>query len=117
MTTKEQKAPADFAAGLGARALHCRELGHNWRPLTATWDPKARVFDRSLRCPSCQTIRRQVLSQRGEVLGNRYEYPPGYLAQQLTEHPGIANMRALFRLEAVTRFLDKPSHLQNAGAA
>lgn len=115
--TAELVSPERFAHGLTDKQLHCRELGHNWRPLAASYDTQARVFDRRLRCPTCRTERVQVLSRRGEVVSNRYVYPKGYLAQQLDEHPGISSMRATFRLEAVHRFLDNVTHLQQAGAA
>jgi len=94
----------DFAAGLTNAFLQCRELGHQWRPNTVTFDGKAKVFDRSLRCPSCRTIRRQVLTTAGHVLRNAYDYPDGYLSKHLT--PGTYS-RDVFRLEALTRFLDK----------
>jgi hypothetical protein len=109
--------PSQFATGLSDKQLHCRELGHNWRPLTATYDRTAHVFDRRLRCPTCRTERVQMLSQRGEVLSNRYVYPKGYLAQSLSDHPGIGAMRATFRLEAVTRFLGNVTQLHQNGAA
>lgn len=109
--------PTHFAEGLGDRALHCRELGHNWRPLTAAWDRKARVFDRRLRCPSCRTERVQVLSQRGEIVSSHYVYPKGYLAQSLSDHPGIGALRATFRLEAVHRFLDNVTQLPTENGA
>jgi|KBSMisStandDraft_5_1062788.scaffolds.fasta_scaffold38380_3 hypothetical protein len=111
----ELVSPERFAGGLTDRQLHCRELGHNWRPMTASFDAKARVFDRRLRCSTCRTERVQMLSNRGEVLANRYIYPKGYLAQSLSEHPGIGAMRATFRLEAVHRFLDNVT--QQNGAA
>jgi hypothetical protein len=94
----------DFAADLSNAFLQCRELGHQWRPRTASFDPSAQVFDRSLRCPSCKTIRRQVLTSSGHVLRNAYDYPDGYLSKHLT--PGTYS-RDVFRLEALTRFLDK----------
>lgn len=94
--------PETFAAGLSARVLHCRELGHSWRPLTVRWDPKARVYDRRLRCSSCHTIRSQQLDRRGDVIANGYQYPTGYLASNVTEHI----TRTTFRLEALNRFLE-----------
>lgn len=96
--------PVDtFAARLSDRVLHCRELGHTWRPLVATWEPESRSFHRALRCPSCHTERRQVLSSRGHVVSNSYVYPKGYLA---TNVDGIVGGRDAFRLEAVIRTLD-----------
>lgn len=92
-----------FVHGLNARVLHCRELGHVWRPSTVTHDTSARVYDRRLRCTSCHTVRVQILSERGHVVGNRYVYPDGYLASGVE---GIGQSRDLFRLEAVQRFLE-----------
>lgn len=96
--------PVDtFAARLSDKVLRCRELGHQWRPLVAAWEPESRTFHRALRCPSCHTERRQVLSSRGHVVSNAYVYPTGYLAQHVE---GIVGGRDAFRLEAVIRTLD-----------
>jgi len=100
----KERVPVDtFAARLSDKALHCRELGHVWRPLTASWEAEARAFHRRLRCSSCRTERVQVLSARGGVLTNRYVYPAGYLA---THVDGMTGARDLFRLEAIIRTLD-----------
>lgn len=97
--------PVDtFAARLTDRVLRCRELGHQWRPLVARWEPESRSFHRALRCPSCHTERRQVLSAHGAVVSNAYVYPKGYLA---TNVDGIVGGRDVFRLEAVIRTLDE----------
>ena len=91
---------ASFAAGLSGSQLHCRELGHNWRALTAHWDGEARCFDRRLRCTHCRTVRVQMLSGRGGVLSNRYIYPEGYLAKDVEATRGS---RDAYRLEALAR--------------
>lgn len=91
-----------FVSGLGDKVLHCRELGHTWRPLTVSWDKEAKAYDRRLRCPSCRTVRIQLLSQYGHVLGNRYQYPEGYLAHGV---PVGQTGRDRFRQEALERFL------------
>lgn len=97
--------PVDtFAARLPDKALHCRELGHTWRPLVASWEAEARAFHRRLRCASCRTERVQVLSARGHVLSNRYDYAAGYLATNVT---GMTGARDMFRLEAILRTLDE----------
>jgi hypothetical protein len=93
---------AEFASGLSDRWLACRELGHTWKPLTVTWASKENVYDRQLRCPSCRTVRRQVLSRQGHVLRNSYIYPDGYLAKGLESG---TYSRDLFRLEAVVRYV------------
>ena len=98
--------PVDtFAARLPDKLLRCRELGHQWRPLVATWEAESRSFHRALRCPSCHTERRQVLSSRGHVISNSYVYPRGYLA---TNVEGVGQGgRDVFRLESVIRTLDE----------
>lgn len=96
--------PVDtFAARLSDRALHCRELGHVWRPLTASWEPESRSFHRALRCSSCHTERRQILTAHGGVVSNSYVYPRGYLA---TNVEGVGGHRDAFRLEAIIRTMD-----------
>lgn len=93
-----------FAARLSDKALHCRELGHTWRPLIARWEAESRSFHRRLRCPSCRTERVQVLNSGGHVISNHYLYPDGYLA---TRVEGMVGGRDRFRLEAVVRSLDE----------
>jgi len=95
-----------FAAGLSDRFLRCRELGHQWRPHAAAYDPKAGVYDRVLRCGGCRTTRHQVLNSRGHVISNHYRYPENYLAKNLERG---SYSRDVFRLEAVVRFIDHSS--------
>lgn len=99
----EEVALDTFVAGLSDRLLHCRELGHTWKPLTVRWDGEARAYDRRLRCPSCRTVRIQLLDQHGHVVQNRYDYPEGYLATGVTVGTGH---RDRYRVEAVQRFLE-----------
>jgi len=94
-----------FAQGMTDKQLHCRELGHEWRHHTATWDQKARVFDRALRCRNCGTVRRQILDSRGHVIRNGYRYTEGYLATKVMNREGLS--RDVFRLEALTRILEQ----------
>lgn len=97
--------PVDtFAARLTDKVLRCRELGHQWRPLVATWEPDSRTFHRALRCPSCHTERRQVLNAHGGVVSNGYVYPAGYLATNV--EGGHGGARDVYRLEAVVRTMD-----------
>ena len=94
-----------FAQSMTDKQLHCRELGHEWRHHTATYDTKARVFDRSLRCRNCGTVRHQVLNSRGHVIANGYKYAEGYLATKVMNRDGLS--RDVFRLEALTRILEQ----------
>ena len=94
-----------FAVDLPDKMLHCRELGHVWAALTASWDKSSRTFDRSLKCRNCPTIRRQVLTERGHVVANSYRYPPGYLATEVQDRSQLS--RDVFRLEAMNRWFAK----------
>jgi len=110
-TEPELRDAPSFAQSLNDKQLHCRELGHEWRDHTVTWDAKASVFDRALRCRNCHTIRRQTLDRRGHVLRNGYQYTEGYLASKVVNREGLT--RDVFRLEALTRWLE--SNNQKAG--
>lgn len=101
----ETVTPDVFAARLTDAALHCRELGHTWRPMTARWEPESRSFHRRLRCSKCRTERVQLLSSRGHVVSNHYVYPDGYLAKNV--EGGLTGRRDVYRLEAVIRSLDE----------
>lgn len=102
MSKSEAISVDTFAAGLGERVLHCRELGHVWRPLSVGWDQSAKAYDRRLRCSSCRTVRVQVITGTGGIVSNRYEYADGYLAKGV--EVGRGN-RDVFRAEALSRFL------------
>lgn len=90
-----------FASSLSDRVLHCRELGHSWRALTARWDPESQSYDRRLRCSQCRTVRVQLLTERGHVISNRYIYADGYLATNVDGR----NDRDVFRRVALERLL------------
>lgn len=94
-----------FVHGLTEGYLACRELGHQWQPFTATYDETARVIDRRLRCRRCKTQRSQLITMAGHVISNHYKYAEGYQAKNVEK--GVRYSRDLFRLEAVTRFLEK----------
>lgn len=94
-----------FARTLPEALLQCRELGHAWRAHTASWNASARVYDRSLRCQRCATLRVETLSKRGEILTRHYEYPDGYLSQDLGRIVGSG--RDVLRRESLTRQLEK----------
>jgi len=102
-----------FAASMSDKQLHCRELGHEWRDHTVAWDAKARVFDRALRCRQCGSIRRQVLDRRGHVIRNGYKYADGYLATKVMNRADLS--RDVFRLEALTRWLEHNNKEPKAG--
>lgn len=93
----------EFAGGLPQGFLECRELGHAWRPHTASWNADSRSFDRTLRCTRCRTLRVEVLSPRGEVLSRHYVYPESYLAANLGRITGTG--RDVLRRESLSRQL------------
>src|SRR5262245_5266885 len=77
---------AAFASQLPENFLLCREMGHNWRPWAAQWNPDEQCFDRTLRCTRCKCKRNQSLSNSGAVVASNYEYPDGY------EHKGFGRI-------------------------
>jgi hypothetical protein len=95
--------PESFAAGLSDRWLHCRELGHTWRPWGVSWERKARAYVRTVRCSGCRTERHMVVDSHGHVISSHYTYPTGYTAAGVTK--GLR--RDTFRLEAINRELIK----------
>ncbi len=103
--------PETFAKGLPSRQLHCRELGHVWRDFTVQWDPAGRCYLRNLRCSSCHCVRHQVIDGSGTALKNSYSYPEGYLAKNVDERVD----RSVFRIEAITRFLERTKPETKAG--
>lgn len=92
-----------FAEALPDKYLHCRELGHLWRPYKAGRHPDG-GFERTLRCNRCYTKRVQDLSSRGMVLTNRYIHPEGYLSEGVGRIVGEG--RGLLRLESIKRVLN-----------
>ena len=93
-----------FAANLSDRWLHCRELGHTWRPWGARDEPSSRCYVRTTRCSQCRTERHWIIDYRGHVVSSHYTYPDGYLAKHV--EPGYS--RDTFRLEAVVREIAAP---------
>lgn len=106
----------DFAAGLSISHLHCRELGHNWRPWVARWDGEHNAYERALRCTRCKTQRWETIGSTGAKLGAHYKYPDGYTAQ-----PGMGRIvgegRDALRLESLGRALVTLDNSQDAHAS
>jgi hypothetical protein len=95
-----------FAHTLSDKQLACRELGHVWRPWAVEVVREGRSlggYVRIFKCNQCRTERRQVLDTSGHVVQNGYNYATGYLA----DHVERGFSRDTFRLEAVTRWLDR----------
>lgn len=95
---------AAFAQTLKESFLYCREMGHNWRPLSAGRF-KDGGYERILRCSRCRTERHQEITARGVVFSNKYVHPEGYL------HKGMGRIvgdgRGLLRLESIRRIVAK----------
>lgn len=94
----------DFAEELSDAHLHCRELGHLWRPHSAG-RYKDGGFERVLRCNRCRTRRQQTLTGAGMVQTNKYIYPDGYQAKGLGRIVGEG--RGILRIASITRVIDK----------
>lgn len=98
----------EFAEMLPERFLYCREMGHNWRPYSAGHYKDGGGFERTLRCTRCRTRRVQVITDRGVVLKNRYEYPDGYSAPTgMGQAARAGEGRGLLRLESIRRIVAK----------
>lgn len=93
---------AGFAHGLSISHLHCREMGHNWRPWVARYDEEHNSYERALRCTRCRTERWEDIGLSGAKLGTRYVYPDGYTAPAGMGRI-VGEGRDSLRLESVTR--------------
>lgn len=70
-------------ADISSDFVLCRDLTHSWQPFTAAviknGVTQRKEIHRVLTCQRCATKRTQRLSSRGEILGNSYSYPQGYV--------------------------------------
>ena len=98
----QQATVRDFASGLPEKFLHCRDLGHNWKPYTAG-RYRDGGYQRTLRCTRCRTRKVQELSSRCAVMSTRYEHPDGYLLKGLGHITGDG--RNVLRAEAIGRLI------------
>lgn len=92
-----------FIQGLPDEFLACRRLGHPWRHSTV--EREGRGFIETLVCPTCDMRRVDKLDRRAHLIGRHYVPPEGYAAHHVEGLKG----RDGFRLEAVTRLLDRGS--------
>lgn len=90
----------DFA-DLPDQFLPCREISHQWVPLSASWDDEARIYLRSLRCRICHTRKHQRLLPDGHIASSKMEYPDGYLVK------GQGRMRTWQRDELRLRLVNR----------
>lgn len=92
-----------FAEALPDSFLHCRELGHLWRPYSGGRHSDGTGFSRILKCYRCKTKREQEIDSRGMILANKYIYPEGYqvegLGRIIGEGRGVLRLQSLSRLK------------------
>jgi hypothetical protein len=93
-----------WAQQLDDNKLLCRDLGHSWRPTTAQYDSKQRIFTQAFRCARCETLRQRTLSQHGDILAAAYRYSTGYVAPKGSGSLS-ASARSSLRLISVGRLL------------
>ena len=93
-----------WAHALTDAALLCRDVGHYWRPFTASWEPASRSYYRVLRCGRCKTERHQLLDSRGHPVSGHYVYPEGYLAPAGMGRL-VGDERDTLRLESLVRVM------------
>jgi hypothetical protein len=88
----------DIAKKYPERLLACRDQGHSWEPIEATWLQDGNI-ERILGCTRCETRRVQYLDKRGYVIGGHYEYADGY------------QMKGLGRLDTDGRAILRRTHV------
>lgn len=93
----------EFAESLPERFLHCRELGHNWKPWKAAGHADG-GFERTLRCTRCRTLRVEQLTNRGGKLSSQYKHPDGYL-QEAGAGRIVGEGRDVLRLTSLKRLM------------
>lgn len=59
--------------------VYCRDFGHSWAPKSVHFDDKAKVYDQTLRCGRCKTVRHRLIDSRGRNVSANYDYPDHYL--------------------------------------
>lgn len=95
-----------FAHSLTMAHLHCRELGHNWRPWVARYDDEHNSYERALRCTRCRTERWETIGLTGAKQGIQYRYPEGYVCELGRI---VGEGRDAMRMESLTRMLQDPN--------
>jgi hypothetical protein len=86
--------------------MGCRDFGHVWRALTASFDKEHNSFTRTQKCQRCKANRTQTLSNEGLMGGTSYTYPDGYKAPEGSGR-WDRDARAALRLVATLRMIEK----------
>jgi|SRR5215831_3146876 len=88
----------DAVKSMPAECVHCRDYGHQWKPLTVFRE--GRNFDQVLECVRCKTHRHRLIDRYGNLVFNRYNnYPAGYKVEGLGRLDG--EDRGVLRLASV----------------
>lgn len=92
---------AMFAKRLPQDFLLCRTWQHSWDPETSTVQRRGGHIHWGVECSICGTVRTCIMTARGEIVGNRYDYPEGY------QSAGMGRIsrdgRAQIRMETLKR--------------
>lgn len=106
VTTSGPDEASVWADNLPDSFLLCRDMGHTWRPRSATYDDKVRMYVRVMECGRCKTRRTQELDQSGGIVHAGYDYREGYLAPS-----GVGrinrDLRSSLRLESTLRLISR----------
>lgn len=98
----------EWIGELPAAFLACRDMGHSWRPLTASWEATERQYRRVLRCQRCKADRVQYLNARGHVEATHYDYPDGYTRPTGSDFGAYDSaMRDAVHLTSVVRLVEQ----------
>jgi hypothetical protein len=95
-----QRRIADAVESMPDTHIECRDFGHSWRPLAATWLDGGNL-ERVLTCARCSTRRYQILDRQGYVLSGHYAYADHYLIEGIGRM--TADDRAAVRLASIQR--------------
>lgn len=84
--------------------IQCRDFGHQWRSVGATWVAADNRYETSLRCIRCGTDRIRYIGRDGGLMRSKYDYSDGYVVKGMGRLDG--HERDMIRLESVLRVLD-----------
>jgi hypothetical protein len=68
----------DVIEKMNEEFIDCRDYGHKWRSLNASWSRRDNCYTVELMCNSCGTRRTRYIGAHGELLSNSYGYAEGY---------------------------------------
>lgn len=89
--TRAKSEAEQALAAYDSTFLECRDLRHPWAVVGCY--RKGGKIVRQLQCRRCPTTRFQTLAADGRYVGNRYEYPDGYLISGLDSPVSTKDVR------------------------